>query len=101
MAGQSTQQSFDSGKAASLAKQIKDKGNNARTLINGLGDKIHSVQGFWVGESSNKFIQEFDSIKPQLDRLTKCVDDIGELLLNVSKVKEQSEKDLANAISNK
>lgn len=91
-------QTFSPDQARSVAGSIKNKGNNAKTLFDQLGKEINAVEGWWQGDSSRAFIEEFNELKPSLDKLVDIVDKISQNLNKIADIKEQSERDIASQL---
>lgn len=89
---------FSPDQARSVAKSIETKGTNARDLINQLDREIKSVEGWWQGDSAKAFVDEFNQLKPSLDKLVECVHNISANLVKIAGIKEQSERDIASAL---
>lgn len=87
--------SFSSEQARSVANSIKTKGNSAKDIINQLDKEIKSISGWWQGDSAKAFVEEFNELKPSLDKLAECVNNISAQLTKVAEIKEQSERDMA------
>ncbi len=87
--------SFSPEQARGVAKSIDGKGNSARDIVNQLDREIKSVEGWWQGDSAKAFIDEFNQLKPSLDKLVECVHNISIQLNKVADIKEQSERDMA------
>lgn len=87
--------SFSPEQARGVANSIKNKGNSAKDIVNQLDREIKSVQGWWQGESSKAFVDEFNQLKPSLDKLVECVSNISSQLNKIAEIKEQSERDMA------
>ncbi|AWB43144.1 hypothetical protein DCC85_02110 [Paenibacillus sp. CAA11] len=89
-------QSFSPEQARSVSKSISSKGKNVETLINQLDNEIKAVSGWWQGESSVAFVEEFHQLKENyLKKMVECVEGISKQLNSVADVKEQSERDIA------
>ena len=86
---------FSSEQAQSVANSIKSKGEQAKSIVEQLDKEIKNVAGWWQGESSKAFIEEFTQLKPSLDKLVECVGNISKQLTEIARIKEQSEKDMA------
>ncbi|MCJ8011818.1 WXG100 family type VII secretion target [Paenibacillus sp. KQZ6P-2] len=91
-------QTFSPEQARGVASSIKNKGHNARDIINQLDREIKSVEGWWQGESAKAFVDEFHQLKPSLDKLVQCVDNISISLNKVADIKEQSDRDIASQL---
>ncbi|GIP59780.1 WXG100 family type VII secretion target [Paenibacillus woosongensis] len=89
---------FSPGQARSVAKSILNKGRNAKDLVEQLHREINSVEGWWQGDSAKAFVDEFRQLKPNLDKLVECVENISKNLDKIADIKEQSEKDIASAL---
>ncbi|MNJ63936.1 WXG100 family type VII secretion target [Paenibacillus bouchesdurhonensis] len=89
---------FSPGQARSVAKSILNKGRNANEIVEQLDREINSVEGWWKGESSQAFVQEFRDLKPNLKKLVECVENISKNLDKIADIKEQSERDIASAL---
>lgn len=86
---------FSPEQARSVANSIKNKGNNAKDIVSQLDREITSIEGWWEGESGKAFIGEFKELKPSLDKLVECVNNISKQLNKIAELKEQSERDIA------
>ncbi len=86
---------FSPEQARGAANSIKNKGNNARDIVNQLDREIKAVEGWWQGESAKAFVDEFNQLKPSLDKLVECVNNISAQLNRIAEIKEQSERDMA------
>lgn len=89
---------FSPEQARGVSKSILNKGNNAHDLINQLDREIKSVEGWWQGDSAKAFVDEFNQLKPSLDKLVECVANISKNLDKIADIKEQSERDIASAL---
>ncbi len=90
--------SFSPEQARGVARSIKNKGDAAKDIINQLDREIKSVEGWWEGESARAFVDEFNSLKPSLDKLVECVHNISMQLDKIAEIKEQSERDIASQL---
>lgn len=89
-------QTFSPEQARGVAKSIASKGSNLETLVKQLSTEINSVGGWWQGESSTAFIEEFNHLRDTaLKQMYECVNAISKQLESVANVKEQSERDIA------
>lgn len=91
-------QRFSPEQARGVANSIKQKGNSARDIVTQLDREIKSVEVWWQGDSVRAFVDEFNHLKPSLDKLVQCVENISLQLNKVADVKEQSERDIAAAL---
>lgn len=91
-------QRFSPEQARGAASSIKQKGNNARDIVNQLDREIKSVESWWEGDSVRAFVDEFNQLKPSLDKLVQCVENIARQLEEVARVKEESERQIASAL---
>ncbi len=89
---------FSPQQARSIGRSIKQKGDQADSLIKQLDRDIKSVEGWWKGDSARAFVDEFNQLKPALDKLVVCVNNISTQINKVADVKEQSERDIAAAL---
>lgn len=95
MAGNLT---FSPDQAISVAKNINTKASNAESLINQLQKEIHSVSGWWQGESQTAFVQQFDSLMPSFKEMVECVNKISANLKQIAEIKQQAEREMANKL---
>jgi WXG100 family type VII secretion target len=86
---------FSPEQARAVAGSIKRKGADSEGIINQLQREIHDVAVWWKGESAEAFVQEFDQLKPSLDKLIQCVNNISTQLNKVAEIKERSENEMA------
>ncbi|MGK9251035.1 MULTISPECIES: WXG100 family type VII secretion target [Paenibacillus] len=91
-------QTFSPEQARSVASSIKNKGQNAKSVVDQLDREIKSVEGWWQGESAKAFVDEFNQLKPSLDKLVECVNNISTSLQKVADIKEQSDRDIASQL---
>ncbi|KKC50093.1 hypothetical protein VE23_22295 [Paenibacillus sp. D9] len=77
---------------------MKNKGQNAKSVVDQLDREIKSVEGWWQGESAKAFVDEFNQLKPSLDKLVECVNNISTSLQKVADIKEQSDRDIASQL---
>lgn len=87
--------SFRPEEARSVANSIKAKGNSANDIVQKLDQEIKSVEGWWQGDSAKAFVDEFNTLKPSLDKLVQCVENISRQLNQIAEIKEQGERDIA------
>ncbi len=91
-------QRFSPEQARGVANSIKQKGNTARDVVNQLDREIKSVESWWQGDSVRAFVDEFNQLKPSLDKLVQCVENISAQLNEVARVKEESEQRITAAL---
>lgn len=91
-------QVFSPEQARNVASSIKAKGQSAKDIINKLDSEIKAAEAWWQGESSKAFIEEFNQLKPSLDKLVECVNGISMQLNKVAEIKEQSDRDIASQL---
>jgi len=91
-------QRFSPEQARGVARSISQKGQSALDIVNQLDREIKSVESWWQGDSVRAFVDEFNQLKPSLDKLVNCVQNISKQLDQVAQVKEQSERDIAAAL---
>ncbi|WP_195571386.1 WXG100 family type VII secretion target [Paenibacillus sp. 1001270B_150601_E10] len=89
---------FNPEQARSVAKSIKNKASNADTLIKQLKTEIHSVSGWWEGQSQTAFVQQFDDLLPSFNKLVECVNTISANLDEIARVKQEADQQLANKL---
>ncbi|UQZ35417.1 hypothetical protein C2I18_18955 [Paenibacillus sp. PK3_47] len=89
---------FSPDQALSVAKSINSKANNAQTLINQLQKEIHSVSGWWQGESQTAFVQQFDGLMPSFKEMVTCVENISKNLTQIANIKQQAEQEMASKL---
>jgi WXG100 family type VII secretion target len=89
---------FSPDQARGVASSIKNKSNNAKTLFDQLDKEIKAVEGWWQGDSARAFIEEFNELKPSLDKLVEVVNSISQNLNKIADIKEQSERDIASQL---
>ncbi|NMM55435.1 WXG100 family type VII secretion target [Paenibacillus aquistagni] len=89
---------FNPEQARSVAKSIKNKASNADTLINQLKTEIHSVSGWWEGQSQTAFVQQFDDLLPNFKKLVECVNTISANLDEIARVKQEADQQLASKL---
>ncbi|WP_157942924.1 WXG100 family type VII secretion target [Acetivibrio saccincola] len=70
----------------------------AKGVVEQLDREIKSVEGWWEGDSARAFVDEFNSLKPSLDKLVECVHNISMQLDKIAEIKEQSERDIASQL---
>ncbi|WP_199613900.1 WXG100 family type VII secretion target [Paenibacillus alkalitolerans] len=91
-------QAFSPDQARGVANSIKNKGHNAKDLVNQLHREIKAVEGWWQGDSAKAFVDEFELLKPNFDKMVECVDNISIQLNKIADIKEQHERDIANQL---
>ncbi len=89
---------FSPDQANSVATGIKRKASEANSLVNQLQKDIHSVRGWWQGESQTAFVDQFDSLKPSFDKMVQCVEEISQNLNKIAEIKMQAEKEMASKL---
>lgn len=92
---------FSPDQAKSVATSISRKGSEAERLIKQLQKEIHSVSGWWQGESQTAFVQQFDELMPSFDKMVQCVEEISKSLIKVADIKMQAEQDMARQLRGK
>jgi WXG100 family type VII secretion target len=86
---------FSPEQARSVAGSIKSKGDNARDLVEQLSRQIKSVEEWWQGDSARAFVDEFDRLKPNFDKMVQCVNKISTQLNKIAEIKETNEREMA------
>lgn len=95
MAGNLT---FNPDQAISVSNSIRSKANNADSLIKQLQREIHSVSGWWQGESQKAFVEQFDSLMPSFNEMVNCVNQISDNLKQIAEIKLQAEREMASKL---
>ncbi len=90
--------SFSPEQARGVARSIKNKGDATKGVVEQLDREIKSVEGWWEGDSARAFVDEFNNLKPSLDKLVECVHNISMQLDKIAEIKEQSERDIASQL---
>ena len=90
---------FESGKAQKLASDMVNNANQSRNIVQQVGKDIQATQQFWKGPSAQAYTAEFERLKPKMEQLIKCVDDISKQLVSIAKIQDDSEKELASSIN--
>ncbi len=91
-------QSFDSAQARSVASKIKREADTARSSMAKVESQISGMKSWWKGESSVAFEEQFNSLKPNLNKLVELVNSISVQIDQVARAKEEAEKSIANAL---
>lgn len=92
---------FDSTQAAGVAQSIKRKAENAQTVIKQLTNEIHAINSWWHGESQKAFVDQYDSLKPSFDKMIECVNTISGNLIEIVRIKEEAEQQMASKLRSK
>ncbi len=91
-------QSFDKDQAHRVAIKIKREAETARTAMATVESQISGMKSWWKGESSVAFEDQFNRLKPNLNKLVELVNSISVQIDQVARAKEEAEKSIANAL---
>lgn len=91
-------QQFDTEKAESTARYIRQQGGTALSAIEKVKKEINQMTVWWKGETSEAFNQQFRELEPSLKKLGELVNQIGDQLDSVRAAKLDSEQQIARKI---
>jgi|LSQX01.3.fsa_nt_gb WXG100 family type VII secretion target len=82
---------FSQANAEQAAKSIENKGNNAASIIASLDREVQSLKDWWKGPSAEAFIDQFNILKPNMNKLVECVNGISNQIRQIAKIKQEAE----------
>lgn len=92
-------QQFDSSKANAAAKKIRANGDRATEAIQQVKKEIRGMtNGWWKGETSQAFSDQFDELEPNLKKLAQLINDIATQLESVASAKDSFELEMQRKI---
>jgi len=91
-------QKFNTQQAESVANDIKRQGVQIKQLMEELSKTIKSLDGFWEGDTAKAFLEEFESLKPTLNKMELCANGVSQQLLKVVQIKIETERSIASQI---
>lgn len=90
---------FDVGQATQTAGKLKSQAGSIERNINDLGKKIGVLKTYWEGESAGAYLKQYEELQPDLKKLVSCINEIGEQITKIAKIKTETELQIKNQIA--
>lgn len=59
---------------------LKQKAESYDRIIKTMSARMHEMQNIWIGEDNQAFIQKFDELVPQLNKMTQVIEEASNYL---------------------
>lgn len=89
---------FDSGRARSTATNISRQGESAQAALTKVENEIAGMREWWAGESLQAFDDQFQELKPSLNKMVDLVQKLSKQLNSIAEEKDRFENSMAQQI---
>jgi len=85
--------------ATAAISNLRKKGENVQQTVNNLQTDVNRVQTWWKGDSALAFVEEFTTIRNEINkRVGECIDFYCNLLDATIKAHQAADASIANQI---
>jgi len=67
-----------------VAKEFQAKKEQSQQIINSLAQRIHGLEGQWDGMTKQRFFQDFNEAKKNMDNFTQLLENISTALNQIA-----------------
>lgn len=67
-----------------VAKDFKSKREQSQQIITALNQRINSLEGQWDGMTKQRFFQDFQEAKKNMENFTQLLDNISQALSQIA-----------------
>lgn len=87
----------DTGRLRSLGNEVQGEAAAYRSEVNKIYQVVDNLRTVWNGTDNQAFVTKVNSYKDEMENLGKVIDSYGEFLLQVAKVIDDTQSQIADA----
>jgi len=86
---------LSASEASAAVRKIKNQANEAKKTVDSLQKDVRGVKGWWKGDASVAFVDEFDKSRKEFDKMIECINKYGDLLTDAIKIQQDADAEIA------